>query len=110
MASNGKKVFPDSGTVGQYIPEHVAQEQWLKGGIRVEPTLKIRQGSPNAAAPQGSIGIMKPNAAIHNSNFDRVNIGPAGPSSMPENVSNQLQNDMRTLLNEPGNSIDPATR
>lgn len=39
VISNGKRVYPNSGTVGQYIPEQVAQDQWLKGGKRVEPTL-----------------------------------------------------------------------
>ena len=78
----GKKVYPNSGTVGQYIPEHVAQEQWMKGGKRVEPPLTIRQGSPPSS-------VMKPNAAIHSNRFDRVNIGPMGAvSTMPENVQN----------------------
>lgn len=44
---------------------------------------------------------MKPNAAINNSNFNRVDIGPSGASSMPQNVSSQLQNDMKTLLYVP---------
>ena len=81
----------------------------MKGGKRIDPPLSIRQGSPNSAASAvAAQGIMKPNAVIHNNSFNKVNIGPTGATSMPENVQSQLQNDMRTLLNDPDDSIQPS--
>lgn len=75
----GKKVYPQDGTAGQYIPEEVAQAAWLKqGGKRVEPQMLIRAGSPVNA-------IIKPNAVMNSAvanQFNQVSIGPNG-SSMP---------------------------
>ena len=98
-SQNGKKMYPAEATANQYIAQEAVRTD-LFGGIRKERLIPIRESA--------SHGILKPNAAMINNSHaandhhqNKQNFGvAAAPSSMPQNLSNQLQNDMRYLMNQ----------
>lgn len=59
----GKKVYPAIGTTNQYISQNaVATELMRHGGKRIERNMPIRDSA--------SAGILKPNAAVINEDYN----------------------------------------